>query len=151
MLVFAAQGGAANEFKDFGTLQEAVARLERPVELVALGDPPVSQADVADRLRKADLYVHPSRADTFPSGVLEALACGTPVVASRVGGIPEQVTEETGVLVEPGDPAALAAAIESLLADPERRARMGRAAAADARERFSLDRQLAAYVELYAG
>jgi glycosyltransferase involved in cell wall biosynthesis len=151
LVVFAAQGGRANEFKDFGTLQAALARLERPVELVALGDPAVTQEEVADWLRKADLYVHPSRADTFPSGVLEALACGAPVIASRVGGISEQVTEETGVLVEPGDPAALAAAIESLLTDPERRARMGRAAAADARERFSLDRQLGAYLELYAG
>ena len=150
LVVFAAQGGRANEFKDFGTLQAALARLERPVELVALGEPPVPQEEVADWLRKADLYVHPSRADTFPSGVLEALACGTPVVASRVGGIVEQVTEETGLLVEPGDPVALAAAIESLLADPERRARMGSAAAADARARFSLDRQLAAYLELYS-
>ena len=150
LLVFAAQGGPANEFKDFTTFQAALERIDRPVDVVALGDPPVPQAEVADWLRKADLYVHPSRADTFPSGVLEALASGTPVVASRVGGIPEQVTEETGVLVEPGDPAALAAAIESLLADPVRRARMGRTAAADARERFSLDRQLAAYLDLYS-
>jgi glycosyltransferase involved in cell wall biosynthesis len=151
LIVFAAQGGRANEFKDFATLEAAVKHLERPVELVALGDPPVPQAEVADWLRKADLYVHPSRADTFPSGVLEALACGTPVVASRVGGIPEQLAADTGVLVEPGDPSALASAIDSLLADPERRARMGRAAAADARQRFSLERQIAAYLDLYSG
>jgi glycosyltransferase involved in cell wall biosynthesis len=151
LLVFAAQGGAANEFKDFATLEAALQRLERPVEVVALGDPPVPPQEVADWLRRADLYVHPSRADTFPSGVLEALASGTPVVASRVGGIPEQLTEETGVLVEPGDAAALAAAIDALLADPERRARMGRAAAAAAQERFSLDRQITAYLELYSG
>ena len=134
LLVFAAQGGRANEFKDFPTLRAALARLESPVVAVALGDPTadeerVGQAtlravgsvppeDVARWLQAADLYVHPSRADTFPNGVLEALACGTPVVASRVGGIPEQVRNETGILVEPGDPAALAAAIESLLADP---------------------------------
>jgi glycosyltransferase involved in cell wall biosynthesis len=83
--------------------------------------------------------------------VLESLACGTPVVASRVGGIPEQLCEDTGVLVEPGDPAALASAIDALLADPERRARMASAAAADARARFSLERQVDAYLELYAG
>ena len=53
------------------------------------------------------------------------------------------------MLVEPGDPAALAAAIESLLADPARRERMSTAAAADARARFSLDRQVDAYVALY--
>jgi glycosyltransferase involved in cell wall biosynthesis len=150
LLVFAAQGGRANEFKDFPTLEAALERLDPQVELVALGDPPVTQQEVARRLRDADLYVHPSRADTFPSGVLEALASGTPVVASRVGGIPEQVTEQTGVLVEPGDPAALAAAIEPLLADPGRRAQMGEAAAADARERFPLQRQLDAYLRLYS-
>jgi glycosyltransferase involved in cell wall biosynthesis len=149
LVVFAAQGGRANEFKDSSTLEAALARLDRSVEFVALGDPPVPPAEVARWLRAADLYVHPSRADTFPTGVLEALACGTPVVASRVGGIPEQVSEETGVLVEPGDPAALAAAIESLLVDPERRVRMGAAAAADARERFSVDRQIAEYLDLY--
>jgi len=150
LVVFAAQGGRANEFKDSPTLEAALARLDRPVEVVTLGDPPVPAAEVARRLREADLYVHPSRADTFPTGVLEALACGTPVVASRVGGIPEQVSGETGLLVEPGDPAALAAAIESLLSDRERRVRMGVAAAAVARERFSVDRQIDDYLELYA-
>jgi glycosyltransferase involved in cell wall biosynthesis len=166
LLVFAAQGGRANEFKDFATLRAALERLSVPVEAVALGDPDrghelvgkatvrslgtVPPTEVAAWLRAANVYVHPSLADTFPSGVLEALACGTPVVASRVGGIPEQLTEETGVLVAPRDPGALAAAIESLLADSARRARMGRAAAADARERFSLERQLTAYLELYS-
>lgn len=150
VLVFAAQGGRANEFKDFPTLEAALDRLDRQVELVALGDPPVTQQEVARWLRTADVYVHPSRADTFPGGVLEALACGAPVVASRVGGIPEQVTEATGVLVEPGDPTALAAALESLLADPERRERMGAAARADARARFSLAHQLDAYLRLYS-
>jgi glycosyltransferase involved in cell wall biosynthesis len=148
-LVFAAQGGRANEFKDYRTLEAALGQLDGRVELVALGDPPVTQFEVAERLRAAELYVHPTRADTFPSGVLEALACGTPVVASRVGGIPEQLTDETGVLVDPGDPAALAAAIASLLADPARRERMSGAAAADARARFSLDRQVEDYVALY--
>jgi len=150
-LVFAAQGGRANEFKDYPTLQAALERLERPVELTVLGDPPVPAEEVARRLRAADLYVHPSRADTFPSGVLEALASGTPVVASRVGGIPEQVTGETGILVEPEDPGALARAIDALLSDPDRRRRMGEAASADARARFSLDRQIDAYLALYSG
>jgi glycosyltransferase involved in cell wall biosynthesis len=164
-IVFAAQGGRVNQFKDYPTLHVALGRLSVPVEVVALGDPAagterigqatvravgaVAPGEVARRLRAADLYLHPARADTFPSGVLEALACGTPVVASRVGGIPEQVGDETGVLVEPGDPTALAAAIEGLLADPERRRRMGEAAAADARRRFSLERQVAAYLDLY--
>jgi glycosyltransferase involved in cell wall biosynthesis len=148
LVVFAAQGGPANRFKDYPTLAAALERLP-DIEGVALGEPPVPPTEVACWLRAADLYVHPSRADTFPSGVLEALAVGTPVVASAVGGIPEQLSEETGVLVEPGDAAGLAAAIERLLADGELRARMSAAATADARTRFSLDRQLDAYLALY--
>jgi glycosyltransferase involved in cell wall biosynthesis len=164
-LVFAAQGGRVNEFKDYRTLREALGRLSVPVEAVALGDAgggeervgqarvkaigTIPPSEVATRLRAAELYVHSSRADTFPSGVLEALACGTPVVASRVGGIPEQLSDETGVLVDPGNPDVLAAAIESLLADPASRERMSAAATADARARFSLDRQVDAYVALY--
>jgi glycosyltransferase involved in cell wall biosynthesis len=166
LLVFAAQGGRANEFKDYPTLAAALTRLREPVEAVALGDPvpgrsglgraslravgTVGPAELARWLRAADLYVHPSRADTFPTGVLEALATGTPVVASRVGGIPEQVGEETGELVEPGDPDALAAAVGRLLADPQRRARMSAAARSEAGSRFSLERQLDAYLALYA-
>jgi glycosyltransferase involved in cell wall biosynthesis len=166
LVVFSAQGGRANEFKDFPTLREALGRIGVPVQAVALGDPvpgeeqvgratvravgAVPPGEVARWLRAADVYVHASRADTFPNGVLEALACGTAVVASRVGGIPEQVGEETGVLVQPGDPVALAAALESLLGDPVLRGRMAAAGATDARERFSPDRQVDAYLELYA-
>ena len=62
-----------------------------------------SRGRVAETLRRADVYVHATKADNHPLAVLEALACGVPVVAPRVGGIPEQLTEETGVLVEPGD------------------------------------------------
>jgi glycosyltransferase involved in cell wall biosynthesis len=109
----------------------------------------VSREEVAKGLQGADLFVLATRADNHPLTVLEALGCGVPVIASRVGGIPEQLTEETGVLVEPGDPDALAGAIDALLGDPERRARMGEAAAADARARFSLERQVDAYLDLY--
>jgi glycosyltransferase involved in cell wall biosynthesis len=123
---------------------------ERIGDVVLRSEPFQAREEVAQRLRGADLYVHATRADNHPLAVLEALACGVPVVAPRVGGIPEQLTGETGVLVEPGDPRALAAAIAELLDDPERRARMGEAAAADARKRFSLDRQVDAYLDLYS-
>jgi glycosyltransferase involved in cell wall biosynthesis len=66
-----------------------------------------------------------------------------------VGGIAEQLRDESGVLVEPEDATALAGAVSELLADEERRRRMGAAAAADARVRFSLDRQVDAYLDLY--
>jgi glycosyltransferase involved in cell wall biosynthesis len=110
-------------------------------------------ARVAEHYRAADVYVHAARADTFPTTVLEALACGTPVVASSVGGIPEQVrslravearpamcvaaaahdiAEATGFLVPPADAAAMADAVRVLLAQPAIRARLSENAAADA-------------------
>jgi glycosyltransferase involved in cell wall biosynthesis len=167
-LVFAAQAGAANPYKDFATLRAALARLGDqpgpPVVAFALGQeaPPEQlgrvelrsltgdRRAVAEHLGAADLYVHATRADNHPLTVLEALATGTPVVASRIGGVPEQLTEETGVLVEPESSEALAEAVGRLLVDEGRLQRMGRAAATYARARFSLDRQIDAYVELYA-
>jgi starch synthase len=78
------------------------------------------------------------------------MGCGTPVVASRVGGIPELVTDgETGLLVPPDDPAALAEAVTTLLADPDRRARMGSAARAQALARFESATIAAQTLELY--
>ena len=114
----------------------------------------------------SDVYVHASRADTAPLAVLEALACGTPVVATRIGGIPEQVRhvdvaalaagraalgEGTGVLVPPRDPAAVVAAIDALRRSPETRRILGANAVADVAARFSLDRQVDAYLSWYRG
>ena len=85
--------------------------------------------------------------------VLEAMASGTPVVCSRLGGVPEVVVDgETGYLVEPGDVAGLRARLEELLGDPARAERMGRAARETVMARFTWEacagRCLAAYAEL---
>jgi glycosyltransferase involved in cell wall biosynthesis len=104
--------------------------------------------------RAADLLVHPSRADTFPTVVLEALACGLPVVATAIGGIPEQVhgldhPTPTGALVTPRDATHLSEAVRHIAHDPELRARMGENARRDAVARFGFERQLDRYLELY--
>ena len=70
---------------------------------------------VAELMRGADLYVLSSEWENLPTVVLESLCCGLPVVATRVGGVPEVLTAQDGVLVETGDPAALARAIEHAL------------------------------------
>jgi glycosyltransferase involved in cell wall biosynthesis len=77
---------------------------------------------------EADVFVFPSLADCAPLAVPEAMAAGLPVIATRVGAIPEMVAQdETGLLVSPGDAGALRASIETLLARPEARVRMGAA------------------------
>jgi glycosyltransferase involved in cell wall biosynthesis len=168
VVVFAAQGARTNPYKDFATLRAALelvgAGPGSNVIAVALGERAaderlgrvllrseafVERERVAAFLRAADLYIHATRADNHPLAVLEALACGVPVVAARVGGIGEQLREETGVVVEPEDAVALADAVSELLADDGRRQRMGAAALEDARGRFGLESQVEAYLDLY--
>jgi glycosyltransferase involved in cell wall biosynthesis len=108
---------------------------------------------VQDPLAGLDVLVQPSRADNLPLAILEAMAAGLPVIGTRVGGIPELVIDgETGLLVAPDQPDELAAALDSLAADPERRAELGRRGRERVQEHFSADeiarRTVALYEEL---
>jgi starch synthase len=96
------------------------------------------RADVIQILSHATVFVCPSLYEPLGIVNLEAMACGAAVVASRVGGIPEVVAEgETGLLVPPGDPADLADAIASLIADPARAGLMGQRGRARVAAEFS--------------
>lgn len=113
---------------------------------------PGSRADIAALLHTFSLFVLPSLAEGTPVSMLEAMACGLPVVASRVGGIPEVVDEGVqGLLAPVGDVAALAAALARYALDPDLRAAHGRAARTRVEERFSLRAMVAAYGALYDG
>ena len=91
-------------------------------------------------------------ADTFPNTVLEALACGTPVAATAVGGILEQVEDGvTGFLVPPGNTGAMAQAVVTLLDHEVLRQRLAENAAADACQRFGLNRAVDDYIDFYRG
>ena len=106
---------------------------------------------VAPLLAAADLFLLPSMNESFGLSALEALASGVPVVASRVGGIPEVVQDGvTGVLCGIGDVDGMARASIELLSDRSRWDTMSAAAAADARARFALKDILAQYEQLYA-
>jgi glycosyltransferase involved in cell wall biosynthesis len=106
--------------------------------------------DVFARLQSWDALVTPSRYDPFPLVVLEAMASGRPVVGTRVDGIAEQVTAETGVLAEPEDAESLAAAILDLARrSPEERARMGAAGRERVRTRFTPEPQADAIERAY--
>jgi glycosyltransferase involved in cell wall biosynthesis len=111
---------------------------------------PGAQATVADVMRGLTVFVLPSLSEATPVTLLEAMATGLPVVASRVGGVPQLVLEEeTGCLVEPADVHALVAAIARYLDDPTLRARHGAAGRAHVVTRYSVEAMVAGYAALY--
>ena len=164
-------GTAANleYWKGIDLLVSACARLAHPYRLEIYGDGTWRErlekqaaregvearfhgfvADYRSRLSELDLFVLPSRGDNLPVSILEAMAAGLPVVGTRVGGIPELVVDgETGLIVEPEDPAGLAVAIASLAADPERRAELGRRGAERVAEHFDAEDVARRMVRLY--
>lgn len=107
--------------------------------------------DVRQLYRQADIFVLSSVAEALPNVILEAMAAGLPVVATRVGGVPEAVASgETGLLVAPRDVAALAGALERLLDEPQTRLAMGRRGRERAVAEFSFDAMVRRHEELWA-
>jgi glycosyltransferase involved in cell wall biosynthesis len=190
IVLFTANRIRQNIFKDYQTMREAVARVaaaatERPLIFLAVGDSGPSErigqaeirfvhyqedpAVVARYYQAADVYIHAARAEVWGLTITEALACGTPVVATAVGGIPEQVKalsvlsgvlsnrawgrysidEATGFLLPLGDKEGMAEGVQRLLKDDVLRHRLGANGAQDARSRFDLQRQAKAYLQWY--
>lgn len=110
----------------------------------------MSHDDVVEHVTHADLLVNPSYSESFGMSLVEAMACEIPVVATRVGGMPEIVDEQSGIVVERNDPEALADAIVRLLADDDLRQRMGVAGRHRVEELFAWDRVAAAAARVYA-
>lgn len=170
VVVFSAFSGAdANPYKDFATVRKAVQLLvgnavSSRLHLICIGGQPRVTDDsgitytgyltdptaVARYYRCADVLLHAANAENFPLVVLEALGCGTPVIATAVGGIPEQIADgETGFLVPRGDSGSMAQRILTLLNQPHLGQQMGQAAAAHAQRAFSLERQAATYLQWF--
>lgn len=106
--------------------------------------------DVRSLLAAADVFVLPSYREGFPVSVLEAMAAGKPVIASGIDGVEESVADwETGLLVPPGDGAALAAALEKLFRDGNKAVEMGRRGRARVTEKFGLGKMIKAHEDLY--
>ena len=145
-------------------------RLRKSLLFVALGDngPPErigraeirfiprinNPVEVVSYYQASDLYLHAATADTFPRSVLEALACGTPVVATGVGGVPEQINSlnednATGIIVPPADPRAMADGIEILLTNDVLRQSLSENAIRDVSNRFDLTKQADCYLDWY--
>jgi glycosyltransferase involved in cell wall biosynthesis len=106
--------------------------------------------DVPALLSQADAFVLPSRSEAFPNGAIEAMASGLPVVASATGGLLDLIESgRTGVLVQPDDPDALADALEALVSSPARAAALGSCAREEVARRYSFDRMVRAFEDLY--
>jgi glycosyltransferase involved in cell wall biosynthesis len=186
ILLFSGLSPANNPFKDLPIIRAAVdmiGRIGTNITLVVLGASEETQrigqatirfagyetdeAKVARFYQAADFYMHAARvgAENHSLAILEALACGVPVVASDVGGIPEQVKSlplpssgssypshpggATGILTPPGDAKALADAVAILIEDSALLRAMSSNAAEDARRRFDLRTQVDAYLDWY--
>lgn len=106
--------------------------------------------DVAACMKAFDLLVHPSLSESFGQVLVEALAVGTTVVATAVGGVPEIVEDgRTGLLVPPRDPGAIAAAVAQLRTDPRLRLRLAREGQRFVRQTFTVERMVARQIACY--
>lgn len=177
ILLMAATAVRNNRHKDFSSVREALmhvadAHKKRPLLLLGLGqDAPTEYVEgaeirfipflrdahtVAQYYRAADVYVHAALGDTFPTTILEAMATGTPVIASNICGIPEQVIDitaaegATGILTPVTDASAMANAIKRLLADAALRHTMGEHARRRARQEFDQVVMVQRYLDWYA-
>ncbi len=131
-----------------GSFAASLAReAERSGVSASLAFVPASRP-IEDLLPLLDLYVLPSLEEGLSTALIAAMASGLAVVASDTGGIPDLVTAECGILVPPGDAAALAEAILKLVSEPAAREAMGRAGAARARE-FDLSKTIEKTLALY--
>ena len=171
IFLFAARGGRGNRYKDFKTIESVLKRLKelRPQELlqlIVLGERSESlkrlgfpvqfeevnrnPARMALFYQAADLYLHAANAENYPTVILESMACGTPVVATETGGIPEQIEEGIdGLLVRPHDSEAMAERIHQLLSNPEELRSMGARALEKARQQFDQKTMTQAYLDWY--
>ena len=154
---------------------QASVNRERPLAVVRIAGIGPQSSEVRDRIRQLeldetcelwgnysdpfgrtafmsslDVFVLPSLAEGTPNSVIEAMACGVPVIATNVGGIPDILNPECGILIPPRDADALAEAMLTLATNPELRARMGAAARERCEKLFSPKAVMPLVLQTYA-
>lgn len=107
------------------------------------------RSNLTDLLPALDVFLFPTLREAMGIAVIEAMAAGIPVIATRVGGIPEVVLPGTGLLVEPSDPVAMTEAVDRLLREPELREALVRAASEHVREHYSCRRMAQRTLAVY--
>ena len=171
ILLFVANAARSNVFKDYRTVEQCAIRTAAgyrrgKVILIVVGEQgePMSfdngeirfvgyqrdQQTMARYYQAADVYIHAAKSDTFPNTILEALACGLPVVATAIDGIPEQIDDgRTGFLVPAGDAAGMARQVVRLLTREGIRLLMAGEAQQMVKDRFDIHQQVRAYLDWY--
>jgi glycosyltransferase involved in cell wall biosynthesis len=187
VILFASNGIKNNIWKDFETLKKALMivskKTNQEILFLAIGEKSeplfyencklesrpfiYSEIEMSKYFQAVDLYIHAANADTFPTTILEALACGLPIVATAVGGIPEQVkglknsvvmncednrfdtNEATGILVNKKDSESMAQAVFEILFNDDLSQKLALNARKDAEKRFDLEHQKNQYLEIY--
>jgi glycosyltransferase involved in cell wall biosynthesis len=139
-------GLVVGEGPDAAAVTRAVALSNGSVRMVGF------RSDAVDIMHAADVVCLSSAVEALPISVLEAMSVGRPVIANRVGGLPEVVEDgETGVLVSPDRPAEMALALVGMARSPERAKELGRAGRARQQQSFSIDAMTRGYADLLAG
>jgi glycosyltransferase involved in cell wall biosynthesis len=168
VVMFAAQSLCSNPFKDYATVRRAVeiVAATRPIWLLAVGQERAdeqlgsavvrhvpfikSPQEMALYYQSADIYLHAAHSETFGIVIVEALACGLPVVATAVDGIPEVFSDgEHGFHIAHADAEAMAGAVLRLMQDPALRASLGASAAQHARRHYDVDLMVDRYLNWY--
>ncbi len=174
IVLFVGHGTRSNRFKDYATIRKAfigfAAQLPSepscpailicvgesgPTEEIATGsirfiDYQKDQEVMADYYRAADVCLHAAHCEVWGLVVTEAMACGIPVIATAVGGIPEQIDDgRTGFLVPKGDSEQMTNRLLLLKSDEQLRTRIGAEASREVRDRFSLKRMADRYLQWY--
>jgi glycosyltransferase involved in cell wall biosynthesis len=141
-------GSEHYQFPGFkGKLRQAVAESGCETSVLLLGH----RDDIPELLAASDIMLLPSvLTEGKPCTIMEAMAAGKPVVASRVGGIPEMVDDEVGMLIDPGDPSAIAGAVEKFFGDRELLKRCGDAARTRAGQRYNAGAITQKMVEVFS-
>jgi glycosyltransferase involved in cell wall biosynthesis len=172
ILLYAASRGRKSKFKDYDMLDRVVEKVgnietQQQIVFLALGgeqyrrkemgqnifiETPYikDQSEVVKYYQACDIYIHTSKADNFPLVILEAMACGKPIVATNAGGIPEQVQGGVNGFVVPiGDDGQMVKRIVEIINSPDLQKDMEKSSLATAQEHYTLENMVNSYLDLY--
>ncbi|PKO18221.1 MAG: hypothetical protein CVU39_01930 [Chloroflexi bacterium HGW-Chloroflexi-10] len=171
IILFAGHSIKNNPYKDYSTIKNAIKLIstnysKNDLLFISLGNdvenkkdmsPEIleipflfDQNEVAKYYQAADLFIHTANADTFPNVIIEALSCGTPVIATHIGGIPEQITDcFNGYLIPGSDANSLAEKILSIIGDSDNLLKLSHNAYLQAKNTYSLEHMCEEYVSFY--